>query len=325
MSRWIRPLAGVALIAVVLHGVGTSPVLDGLRSVGPGSLAAAAALGAVATVCYTWRWQLVAGRLGVAVPFRGGVRAYYRSQFLNLTMPGGVLGDVHRAVRHGREVADMRRTARSVALERCAGQAVQLVLAVGLLLCLSQTARHLATREPCAVLGVLIPVALAAVGGLAVARHGARAVLTHLPTIAGVAACSALGAAAHALTFLVAARAIGTGGVPASRLVPAAVVVLAASAVPLNVAGWGPREWAAAWAFGWAGMGASQGVAVSVTYGVLALAASLPGAIVLVLDRSTPQPKPRPQPIPGPQLRPRLREQLRRRRPVAGAEAVVHG
>ena len=39
------------------------------------------------------------------------VAAYYRSQFLNTTLPGGVLGDVHRGVRHGRDAGDVGRGA----------------------------------------------------------------------------------------------------------------------------------------------------------------------------------------------------------------------
>ena len=35
------------------------------------------------------------------------VAAYYRSQFLNVTLPGGVVGDVHRAVRHGVDIGDV--------------------------------------------------------------------------------------------------------------------------------------------------------------------------------------------------------------------------
>ena len=53
-------------------------------------------------------------------------------------------------------------------------------------------------------------------------------------------------------------------------------------AVPMNIAGWGPREGVAAWAFGAAGLGAAQGVATAVVYGVMVLVASLPGAVVLV-------------------------------------------
>ena len=48
------------------------------------------------------------------------IAAYYGSQFLNSTLPGGVLGDVDRAVRHGRTVEDVGRGARAVAGERAA-------------------------------------------------------------------------------------------------------------------------------------------------------------------------------------------------------------
>jgi bacteriorhodopsin len=54
------------------------------------------------------------------------------------------------------------------------------------------------------------------------------------------------------------------------------------AAIPFNLAGWGPREGAAAWAFSAAGLGAATGATVAVTYGVLALVATLPGAVFLV-------------------------------------------
>ena len=68
------------------------------------------------------------------------------------------------------------------------------------------------------------------------------------------------------------------------------MLALLAMSLPLNIAGWGPREGVAAWAFGAAGLTAAQGVATAVTYGVLVLAASLPGAAVLVV-RSVGRPK----------------------------------
>jgi hypothetical protein len=57
--------------------------------------------------------------------------------------------------------------------------------------------------------------------------------------------------------------------------------VLLVSAIPLNIAGWGPREGAAAWVFGAAGLGAGVGLEVAVVYGVMALVATLPGALAL--------------------------------------------
>ena len=50
-----------------------------------------------------------------------------------------------------------------------------------------------------------------------------------------------------------------------------AFVVLVAAALPTNIAGWGPREGAAAWVFALVGLGAATGTSVATAYGVLAL------------------------------------------------------
>ena len=65
--------------------------------------------------------------LGAELPLGTAVAAYYRSLFLNLTLPGGVVGDVHRGFGHG---------LRAVAWERSAGQVVQVALTVAVLLVL---------------------------------------------------------------------------------------------------------------------------------------------------------------------------------------------
>jgi glycosyltransferase 2 family protein len=89
--------------------------------------------------------------------------------------------------------------------------------------------------------------------------------------------------AGHVATFVIAARAAGSTAT-VTTLLPVALLVLVASGVPTNIAGWGPREGAAAWVFAAAGLGAAAGVRASVVYGVLALVATLPGAAVLVVD-----------------------------------------
>ena len=139
--RWARLLGGVAILAVLVWRVGTGPFLDGIRTIDGWSLAAATGIALLTTVCCAWRWSLVARGLGVAVPMGSGVAAYYRSQFLNTTLPGGVLGDVHRGVRHGRDVGDVGRGLRAVGWERSAGQLVQIVLTVILLLVLPSPVR----------------------------------------------------------------------------------------------------------------------------------------------------------------------------------------
>jgi glycosyltransferase 2 family protein len=100
----------------------------------------------------------------------------------------------------------------------------------------------------------------------------------------GVALASVLVVAGHAVTFLIAARTAGATA-PASQMLPLALLVMVVMVLP-SVGGWGPREGAAAWAFGAAGLGAERGVATAVVYGVMVLAASLPGAIVLVMSWS---------------------------------------
>src|SRR4029453_16645299 len=95
---------------------------------------AATSITLLTTVVSAWRWTIVARGLGVGIPLPTAIAAYYRSQFLNTALPGGVLGDVHRGVRHGQDVGDVGRGLRAVAWERTAGQAVQAALTVCILL-----------------------------------------------------------------------------------------------------------------------------------------------------------------------------------------------
>ncbi|WP_327637365.1 flippase-like domain-containing protein [Kribbella sp. NBC_00482] len=280
---------GAAILAVLVWRVGTGPLVDGLRLTTGWSLAAAFAITSLTTLCCAWRWRLVAGGLGVEVPLRTAVAAYYRSQFLNATLPGGIMGDVHRAVRHGHEVGDLGRSLRAVAWERASGFAVQIVLTAGVLVLLPWPAGSLV---PSVAVTVIAAVALIAVliRRRLTSRIG-RAFTSDLRDAVlaprawpGIVLASTVAALGHAAVFLIAVRATGAD-VSLARLLPLALVVLTASAVPTNIAGWGPREGAAAWAFSSIGLGAPLGLTVAVVYGVLALAATLPGAVVLVVAR----------------------------------------
>jgi uncharacterized membrane protein YbhN (UPF0104 family) len=112
------------------------------------------------------------------------------------------------------------------------------------------------------------------------ARADVRAALVARHTWPRIVAISALVVAGHATTFLVAAHTAGTAA-SLRELLPITMVVLLATSVPTNIAGWGPREGATAWLFSAAGLGAAQGVAAATVYGVLTLGATLPGALVL--------------------------------------------
>lgn len=300
---------GAGILVVLVGHLGARPFLGGLRLTSMWSLAAALAITALTTVCCAWRWRLTADGLGVHLPPRKAVAAYYRSQFLNATLPGGVLGDVHRAVRHGRDVGEMGRSLRSVAWERSLGQVVQVALTVVVVLVLPSP-----MRSPVLVIAATGGVALLVVGlvmrGLTGGSSGlparvARTLADDLSHIllnrrwVGIVLASAVAAAGHAVIFLIAVRATGAT-VSTGRLLPLAFVVVLASTVPMNVAGWGPREGASAWVFSSVGLSAAQGVTAAVVYGVMALVAALPGAVVLVAGRRRRDARSRKAPRPAP-------------------------
>jgi uncharacterized membrane protein YbhN (UPF0104 family) len=276
----------------VVWRLGTGPFLDGVGSIDGETLAAAAAIAVLTTVCCAWRWKTVAGGLGVHLSLPAAVAAYYRSLFLNVTLPGGIVGDVHRGVTHGRDVRDVNRALRAVAWERSAGQVVQIVLTIVALLVLPSPVRAsmpwIALAIVLAVLGVVLLVRAQPGGGRSVwarlcnaAARDIRDGLLARRAWLGIALASALILAGHAITFMLAARTAGTVA-PSSRMLPIALLVMMAMVLP-SAAGWGPREGVTAWAFGAAGLGAQRGVATAVVYGVMVLVASLPGAVFLVL------------------------------------------
>ena len=95
---------------------------------------AALVIGLLTTVLSAWRWCLVARRLGLDLPVPAAVADCYRALFLNVVLPAGVLGDVHRAVSHGRRSGNVGRGVRAVVLERFAGQVVLMLVGVTVLL-----------------------------------------------------------------------------------------------------------------------------------------------------------------------------------------------
>jgi len=277
----LRLAGGSAILALLVWRLGPGSFMAGVLTVDAGTLVIGALIAVPTTVCCAWRWRLVARALGVGIALPTATTACYRSQFLNTVLPGGVLGDVLRGLRHGRAAADTARSLRTVAWERGIGNAVLVALAVPVLLVAASPVR----AGVLAVLALLVVVVLAAlVAGRRRSVLGSelRTLLAHR-TWPGLAAVSALAVLGHVATLLVAARAAGATA-PMTQLVPLVLVVLLAMGVPLNVAGWGPREGVAAWAFAAAGLGAHLGVAVAVVYGVMAFVGGLPGLVVLLVE-----------------------------------------
>ncbi|MFI5591332.1 YbhN family protein [Amycolatopsis sp. NPDC051758] len=297
---WLRILGAVGILAVLVWQLGSDAFLDGLGRINTAGVLAALGIGFATTLFSAGRWQIVATRLGLKLLLPTAVADYYRALFLNGVLPAGVLGDVHRAVQHGRDSGDVPRGVRAVVLERTAGQIVLIASAVTVVLGWPGVVPD-AFREVVTIAGVvvvLVAVAAFVAGrlfggrwihsgskwrrGFAVTLADLRLGLFSRETWPAVGFLSAATLAGHLALFVVAARVAGVDA-PVGQLLPLMILALLAMGLPLNVGGFGPREGVCALLFGAAGLGAAQGVTVAVVYGVLTLVASLPGAGVLLV------------------------------------------
>jgi uncharacterized membrane protein YbhN (UPF0104 family) len=286
-----RPLAVAVIVGVLVWWSGPQAVVDALAALDAGPVLAALGLGVVTTVCSAWRWCLVARSMGMRLALPTAVADCYQALFLNSVLPAGMLGDLHRAVGHGRRTGDVGRGVRAVVLERLVG----LVVLVGV-------AAVVLAMEPALlrVLGDLVPGAgwiaaavLLVVPALGwVLRARLRPLVAEVRAVLrggagpGILGLSVVTLAGYLATFVVAARAIGATA-PVAELLPLLVLALLVMALPFNVGGWGPREAVAAVGFAAVGLGASQGFATAVAYGVLCMVACLPGGAVLLLRLCT--------------------------------------
>jgi uncharacterized membrane protein YbhN (UPF0104 family) len=290
----LRLAAGVAVLYFLARQLGAAPFRQGLQAITWPAVAAAVTLTALTTACSAWRWQVVARALGTDLGLPDAVCAYYRSLFLNSVLVGGVLGDVHRGVTHGRSAGDVPRGLRAVALERLCGQVIQAVLTIGVLVILPSPVKPALPYVLAGVAGVAGCAALVVFG--AARRRQSRLARTARVVSADlrsgllardvwprVTLASVLVVAGHTAIFVIAARTAGSTA-PLGELLPLLMVVQTAVVIPLSISGWGLREGTAAWAFAAAGLGAAAGVTVTTLYAVLMLVAVVPGAGLLLVD-----------------------------------------
>ncbi|HEY4098471.1 MAG TPA: lysylphosphatidylglycerol synthase domain-containing protein, partial [Baekduia sp.] len=105
---------GAAVVVGTVAVVGTGPLIRGVLAISPTAILLAVAFTAVATLAAAWRWRTVSVALGLPITWGAAIAAYYRSQFLNTVLPGGVVGDVHRAYRQGFRAGAVPIAARAV-------------------------------------------------------------------------------------------------------------------------------------------------------------------------------------------------------------------
>jgi len=234
--RWARPAVAAAVLAAVVSRLGTGPFLDGVRSLDARALLAASAVFFLTTVCGAWRWKIVARGLGMRLSLPAALAAYYRCLFLNVTLPSGVAGDVHRGVRHGHDVNDVGRAMRAVVWERAAAQVVQIVLTIFVLLLLPSPVRSYVPLVAAALVATTVCVVL--VDRVQTGRGRSRwdrarnavvadirAGLLRKNALAAVVLTTTVAVLGYAVMFLIAARTAGVTA-PVSWLLPLALLAI---------------------------------------------------------------------------------------------------
>lgn len=243
-----------------------------------------------------WRWRYTAVRLDLELPLRKAVAEYYLASFINQVLPGGVVGDAGRAWRHGRKPRTRLAALHAVMIERLSGQLALVVLGAALLLGflpLELTALGLWQDNGWSILGWGLLAGLV-LWGLSRLRHlrqwlgflarDLNRSLLHWPMLPVQLVSSMLVVVTYLGVFWLLALGLGQPLAIANPglLLALCVLLLAAMAVPLTVAGWGVREGVAALVWPMAGLPAEQGVALSVCYGIVILVSVLPGGLVLL-------------------------------------------
>ena len=291
----LSAVLSLSLLAGVVALIDTGALLQRFAALDPLWAAAALLISIPQYLLSAARWRLTAMRLGANLTFKGAVAEYYLAVLTNQLLPGGVLGDAARAVRHGRRVKAHGAALRAVIYERSAGQfALFLVMLAGLFswpwiygegaLAVEIAGVVVLTAAACTVM-----LALLATGWRAETRAGqtvrnflrdARHALIARDVIARQGLYSFGILATYLACFYCAGRAIGLD-LSILHIITLVPAVLFSMNMPLTISGWGVREATAAAIWRLAELAAVDGVAVSVSYGAIVLLSALPGLAVL--------------------------------------------
>lgn len=278
MKHALNIIVSLGVLALVLLWAGTGSVMAQLRDASMTWLMSSVAALTVITLLMAKRWQIVARAFDINISLPRAITEYYIAQLVNLVLPGGMVGDVTRAVR-ARHGANLTLAAQSVAAERIVGQgAMFLLLGIGLLMALFIPG---GIAWPAATWLVIVGGVLVLLVTVLLSRRSdttakfLRLTINRL-TKPSVAILSLIIAALLIFSFYACARATGTL-VPPAGWVTLLPLILSAMLIPLSIGGWGWREGAAAALFPLIGATPSAGIATGIAYGAMMMIAAMPG------------------------------------------------
>lgn len=294
-------LMGWLLTRIDIDSVGRILATSDIRLIAfaAGILSAVFVLGCV-------RWWLLLEHVGVTLSLRVALPSYYLGQFFNNFLPTGVGGDVARAWHLNLKGHSGKSLISSALADRAIGLVVMLLMGTFSLL-LSPDIHLSAEKKTMLTLVVMSAI----VCGLLVLRFShllplerlqhryqhtrvrravldvARLLLTYRTAIRPVLGAMLLSVAVQSLVILT-YYLLGTGiGIQLSLVSYFAFVsvVQVATSLPVSIGGLGIREGALVALLGSAGVDIHLGAALSLLFLVTLWLCSLPGAVVMLLDR----------------------------------------
>ncbi len=246
------------------------------------------------------RWWLLLRGHGFAAPFGRVFLVNYAGIFFNHLLPGGVGGDLTKAVLAATGEERKAAVVATVLLDRLIGLGVLIVLGAA---CLLPYAGRFEDRRVVAVVYGLAGTALLAYLlyfnrklrawlGPRLPFAGVRAQLDGVfrsakehPRLMGVAAAISLVSQVVSILIIYGmARALGLERTPLWMFFVFEPILFIVNALPITPGGWGVQEGAYAYLFGtFGGMSPSEAVALSVLFKVGMLLASVPGGLLFAL------------------------------------------
>ncbi len=282
MMRIAKLGASVAVLVLLMWWADAEAVAQRLQGADLAWLACALVTLTALTFLMAKRWQIVTTALKMELPFSRAIREYYTSQLINLVLPGGVAGDVGRAIRIRHE-GDLVRAAQSVAAERFVGQVAMFAL-MGVAFTCAMLVPGGIDWPPVVWLGIVGLLGAVAVATLLMRNDTATARFLRLAfglmRNTGLILNSVLVTALLIFSLYACARATGTV-IPMGAVFTLIPLILSSMLIPLSVGGWGWREGAAAALFPLIGASPSAGIATGIAYGAMMTLAALPALVFL--------------------------------------------
>ena len=284
------------IVAVVLSFVDLAELGAVLEGAEPAWAAVGLVFLVAQTVLSALRWRITAGRLGLRLPPARAVREYFLSQSVNLSLPGGVLGDAGRALR-SRGEAGLLAAGQAVVLERLSGQMVLVAVTCGGVVGVTLMPGGITLPEGLALSVLLLGGGFFALIGALIAgalrlpraagwAESARIALFARDILPLQLGLSLAGVGANLLAFAACAAAVGVWLSPGAVLV-ILPLVLFTMLIPIGIGGWGFREGAAVALFPLAGATGAEGFAASATFGAVFFLSSLLGLGLFLWPEAT--------------------------------------